>query len=66
MAEPLSDMIDALEAEFPQLTRSAIASQVHDAADNAAMFGYDEADRPRLVTQLARSHLAALAALRDA
>jgi hypothetical protein len=63
--EPGRRIIDQLAQDFPDLPRETIVRQYVDALSSVELFAVSRADEPDLVARLARSHLEALADLRQ-
>ena len=57
--------IEELTEAFPTLPRETIVRQYVDAMSSVELFAVSGADEPGLVIRLARSHLEALAQLRN-
>jgi hypothetical protein len=57
--------IEELSEAFPALPRETIVRQYVDAMSSVELFAVSRSDEPQLVIRLARSHLEALAALRN-
>jgi hypothetical protein len=58
-------VIDQLARDFPALPRETVVRQYVDALSSVELFAVSGEDEPALVTRLARSHLEALAQLRE-
>jgi len=57
--------IDQLVRDFPNLPRETIVRQYVDALSSVELFAVSARDEPELAGRLARSHLEALAQLRN-
>ena len=61
----IEELTEALSQAFPGLPRDTIVRQFVDAMSSVELFAVSGADEPGLVIRLARSHLEALAQLRN-